>query len=391
MVWFVKFLVLAIVVFEIVRQFSFIANARMPKSYSSSDGRTHAPCRIKSGRILFRLKMNAESKLTKIKDVPSHHHCIAVGVEDRYSNRMGVLDSITESSLHTRSETDVELSVPLVEATLIGENQTVAAPSPPPPPQQQQQQQQRPAAPSVKVRVNVTAPSTLPPGYVMQILYQEKDESGNAKETWKRGIVTVPVNGQGVEKGEVFEAEALPFDTVKQIRGHWLGSEFDFNVCCCSPTTDADFCMLAWCCSPVAWACLFEQLVDLKRQNLGKKRYRPRLVAKSLGFLSMLFVVLSLTAMLSNYMTYNYRGKGDSEITKIFVVVFVVFGIFVRSKIREHYSIKGGNCIFDCLWMTCFSTCSVLQSYHQMKKAHEHPHLGYLPNEPLPAEAGKLV
>ncbi|KAL3928364.1 MAG: hypothetical protein SGBAC_012686 [Bacillariaceae sp.] len=306
---------------------------------------------------------------------------------------MGVLDSITESSSDTRSENDVELSVPLVEATLIGENQTGAAPSPPPPQQQQRQQQQRQADPPVKVRVNVTSPSTLPPGYVMQILYQEKDESGNAKETWKKAIVTVPVDGPGVEKGEAFEAEARPFDTVNQIRGYWLGSEFDCNVCCCSPTTDADFCVLAWCCTPVAWACLFEQLVDLKEQNLGKKKYRPRFKAKSLGFLSMLFVILSLAAMTSNLATYDYESGGtdNSLATKVFAVIFVAFGIFVRSKIREHYSIKGGNCISDCLWMTCFSTCSVLQSYHQMKKAHEHPHLGYLPNESLPAEAEKLV
>ncbi|CAJ1957628.1 unnamed protein product [Cylindrotheca closterium] len=290
---------------------------------------------------------------------------------------MGALDSITESPLNTESETDVELSVPLVEATPIAGNQT----HPPA------------TAPSLpeKVRVKVTAPSTLPPGYVMQILYQEKDESGNAKDKWKKGVVKVPVDGNGVEKGELFEAETQPFDTVTQIRGYWHGSEFDSKVCCCSPTTDADFCLLSWFCPTVAWACLYEQLMDLEKQNVGNKNYRPRLVAKSMGFVSLLFVVLSLVSLASRTATTESSGKGDSGSTGMFGIVFLVLGIFVRSKIREYYSIKGGNCFYDCLWNICFGTCSVLQSYHQMKKAHEHPHLGYLPNEPLPAEAEKLV
>lgn len=139
-----------------------------------------------------------------------------------------VLDNFVEPLLNTPRETDVELSVPLVEATLIADNiQAVAAYLPP--------QQRQAAPPHVIVRVNVTAPSMLPPGYALQILYQEKDESRNPTDTWKKGIVTIPLDGEGVRTGDVFEAEARSYNSVKQIRGYWHGGEIDYNVCCCSP------------------------------------------------------------------------------------------------------------------------------------------------------------
>lgn len=285
---------------------------------------------------------------------------------------MGVVDSGKEYS----DDRDVELGVPLINATLIEET-----PMDPPPP-----------SPPAKVRVKVTAPSTLPPGYVLQILYQEKDESGNSREVWKKAVVRVPVDGDGVDKGEVFEAETQPFYTVHQFRGAWLGSEFDPKVCCCSQATDTDFCLLSWCCAPVAWACLLEQLMDLEKQSVGKKQeYRPQFVAKGFGIVSLLFLVLVLVSNASSIATTESKGSGDSGSTMIFAVIFVAFAMFVRSKVRAHYSIKTDNCCYDCCCVTCFSSCSVLQAYHQMKKAHEHPHLGYLPNEPLPAEAEKLV
>ncbi|CAJ1957624.1 unnamed protein product [Cylindrotheca closterium] len=299
---------------------------------------------------------------------------------------MSAINNSIESTWHTPSESDVELSIPMVEASPIGDNQTVS-----------------PSPPTAKVRVKVTAPLALPPGFIIQILYQEKGRRGIATKIWKKAVVKVPVDCNGVEKGQVFEAETQPFDTVKQIRGDWDRSKVDFDVCCNSVTTDTEFCLLSWFCSPVAWACLFEQLVDLKKENFGLSIYRPRFVAKSIGLVSLLFVVLSLVSKASGTATTASSDTDeDSRVTTSPVYgmvlvgftsplsfVFLVFGMFVRSKIREYYSIRG-NCIEDFLAVMFCSTCSVLQTYHHMKKAHEHPLVGHL-NEPLTVEAEKMV
>lgn len=280
------------------------------------------------------------------------------------------------------AEGDEELSTPLIEATVIDEEEDNSPVMAKPTPKKQIE----------TVRVKVTAPASLPPGYAIQVLYQEQDENNNPKDVWKKGVVQVPLDGEGVQKGDVFEAETKPYDNVKQARGYWLGGEFEPRVCCCSPTTDTDFCLLAWCCTPVAWACLLERLVELEEQNMGKKRkYRPQFVAKSIGGLSLLFLILYLISMLSGTVTTKSKGAGDSTPSTLFAIVFVVFGMIARAKVRAHYNIRSDNACYDCMCVTFCSKCSVLQSYYQMKKAHEHPHLGYIPNEPLPAEAEKLV
>ncbi|CAJ1957626.1 unnamed protein product [Cylindrotheca closterium] len=217
---------------------------------------------------------------------------------------------VTESSLNVDSEADIELSVPFVEAAPIADGEAVTPP-----------RQGMPAPPSTVVRVQVTAPAMLPPGYVMQVLYQEKDETGNFKDTWKKGIIIIPLDGGGVNKGQVFEAETQPFDTVKQIHGYWHGNEFNVDECCCSQTTDADFCLLSWYCPPVAWACLYEQLVILDKQNAGQNSYRPRFVAKSIGFVSLLFLILSIVPKTSGAVLSRVTPD-DSGFKGPFAVVF---------------------------------------------------------------------
>lgn len=251
-------------------------------------------------------------------------------------------------------------------------------------------------------RVKVVAPMELSPGYVLHILYQEKDERNNmVNNVWKKGVVKVPAggsNGDHIRKGDVFEAETIPFESVKQIRGRWSTSAFDIQSCCGITHLDTDFCLLSWFCPPVASACLYEQISALERENFGsKKKFKPRFVAKSIGFFSALYLVLFLISLVSD-MAAEKSAKGNeimissvADYSGIFGVIFLVLGIIARSRIRKYYGINSENYCHDCICVACFMPCAALQAYHHMRKSHEHPHLGYIPKDPLPVEAEKLV
>mmetsp|Transcript_20173 Transcript_20173/g.31011 ORF Transcript_20173/g.31011 Transcript_20173/m.31011 type:complete len:296 (+) Transcript_20173:58-945(+) len=243
--------------------------------------------------------------------------------------------------------------------------------------------------------VRVVAPSNLPPCYRFAILYQEEASSSDGStrsSPWKTGYVATPVDG--VTKGQTFEAQVLPpTKTIRRVTGNWDASEFDLSTCCCNDKTDTDFCLLAWFCSPIAWACLYEKLSDLGPD------YNPRPAIKSVGAISLFLMILYIVDIASrsaNKEETHYSSSKTaptrnattvSDLGPFLGIGLTVFSAYVRSKVRAHHKIKSTaysseNCVCDILCVWCFSPCSVLQAYRHMRNAQEHPNLGYISAPP---------
>lgn len=288
-------------------------------------------------------------------------------------------------------------------------------------------------------KLRIVSPSDLPPNYVIPVMFQDLETN-----KWKSAMVRIPQketnmdSGIGVKKGETFEAVPISttttsnsnsnnsnsnsniIQTVPRITGRWIVSEFDGTSCCCSNKNDTDFCLLAWFCSPVAWACILEQIYDLQKNQPkssssssknNKAVHSPRFGFKSIGIISAVILVLTVIQFAlsranqaerrysasSSYSSSSHHysstrpssaraTSSDDDVIEgvnfLLFLILIIFMIYVRRVVRQHYTIQGDNCCCDIFCVWCFSPCSVLQSYRQMRVAHEHPNLGYVSTAP---------
>ena len=292
---------------------------------------------------------------------------------------------------------DEDTIPPLVEDVIdVTHTSSTAAPAPPPP------------------TLRLKAPSDLPPNYLLPVLFKEEsnvDTNNNGqKYCWKSATVKIPQGG--VTKGQSFQVTPVSSTTIHTIRpltsGRWITSEFELSTCCCSSQIDTDFCLLAWFCNPIAWACLKEQLSILEESDddndninhqPSRHRHSPRFTYKSIGILSGTLLVFHIISFLLNQANreerhYEYHSNGTESMYTLSTWIwigFIIFAVFVRRQIRARYQIANENCIYDlfCVWM--FGPCSVLQAFRHMKHSYEHPNLGYTGQLPPPTKADVVV
>ena len=277
-----------------------------------------------------------------------------------------------------------EDNIPLVEDVIDVTQTSTTAPTPPP-------------------ILRLKAPSDLPPNYSLPVLYKEESNDTNGQYCWKSATVKIPQGG--VKKGQSFQAvpvssSTTKIHTIRPLTGRWATSEFELATCCCSDQTDTDFCLLAWFCNPVAWACLKEQLSILESDDRdssstttattstsshNQPRHSPRFTYKSIGLLSGTLLVFHIISFLLNQANreerhYDYHSNGTDSMYTLSTWVWIgltAFVVFVRRQIRHRYQITNENCVYDLCCVSCFGPCSVLQANRHMKHSYEHVTLGY--------------
>ena len=268
--------------------------------------------------------------------------------------------------------------------------------------------------PEKYLRVRVLAPCDLGAGYKLLVKVASSDETeyvGRFSQQPQTGdYFYVMVPSGGVRKGETFVA---PKWSPRRIEG-----DFSDGLCSCSMNEGGNnqclpfgnWCLAAWCCSPMAYGAIMEKLkldwcANHHRGSDTHPRVRKvyRIVVTLLVIfwasliLQLVLQALSMAALESSSSPSTYSSTHTTStpgpITTILFVLFflvafaggiyrlfyvfykLIVAIKTRMQFRQQYQIRPHDgCCEDCLAVYFCSCCSALQMYRHMEKSGDVPH-----------------
>ena len=192
--------------------------------------------------------------------------------------------------------------------------------------------------PSSVEKVTVAAPSDLPAGYRLPIRYKKGG-------TILNGFCRIPEGG--VYRGQEFEADIIP---PRPVVGRWAQDVFG----CDSRSMNSAFCWLSLCCTPVAWACLYESAMKQSRGSCWP-------------IMLVLTAIINLLAFRDQYQAISARTQGYEpsldgdmiykQIRMALGIMVVIILVYVRSSIRGKFSIPGNTC-GDCICVYFCGCCT---------------------------------
>jgi Cys-rich protein (TIGR01571 family) len=211
--------------------------------------------------------------------------------------------------------------------------------------------------------VRVVAPCALGPGYKLAV----KTPHGEIFD------VIIPMGG--VYRGQVFEAEIhqpIP-----------VTGRFSDGICDCCGPEKGSFCIVAWCCTGIAYAAIMEKLRLTWCAARGSSKNTFAIVTflwlffyvtYMINYFAFVQTLLGSTDRATDPVQSNGGSMGMVNIINLGVMVYcIAIMIRTRTAFREKYQIGDGSCCQDCCVVYWCTPCSACQIFRHMNLSGDSP------------------